>query len=511
MELTGVALAHAGLALAGIAYLLIALSVVQRSRLRAENGTGPAFCPPATILKPLCGEEPGLYQCLRSFCLQDYPVYQIVFGIRDSDDKARAVVERLMAEFPHLDLTLVCDARIRGPNLKVSNLVNMMAACRHDIVVISDSDVLVDPRALAAAIAPLAESSVGAVTCLYAGTAMGGLAARLGAAYINDWFLPSALVDHALSGVDGCWGPLTAVRRTALADAGGLEALAGYLADDNRLGRLLRRAGWEVRLCRHVVHTMSSEASLGELISHEMRWGRTVRTCRPSDHLLSLVTFPLPLLIALLAAAPTRWGAGLTILFVALRFVLHFAVRSRLPGPAKSSAWLLPLRELICFAVWAISLVGRRVTWRRRNYLITADGGLEVAGLRDGDPAEAETGWQWRFSLKVVAMISVATAIDWMTPPEFEVFALYAAATFVAAGLGGRWQGMLAALLAIVSIVLQGTFQGNPYSSTEFFLLAVANKMAVLAAVGVLTPRRRRDGPPPQRDELILSRPAAAE
>ena len=375
MAYTYFTMAHAGLALAGIAYLLIALAVVRRFRPGGVADRDGRFTPPVTILKPLCGDEPHLYECLRSFCRQDYPAYQIVFGIRDANDPVRRQVERLMEEFPQADLSLVCDARIRGPNLKVSNLINMMAECRYDIVVISDSDVVVDHHALAAVVAPLAESGVGAVTCLYAGTAVAGLASRLGALYINDWFLPSALVDHALSGVDGCWGPLTAVRRAALADAGGLEALVGYLADDNRLGRLLRRSGWEVRLSPHIVHTTAAEADLAELLCHEVRWGRTVRTCRARDHLLSLATFPLPVLLGLLAVAPTRWGVGLTALFLALRFALHFSVRARLASVEMSATWLLPARELLCFVVWAISLVGSRVTWRRRTSRITADGG----------------------------------------------------------------------------------------------------------------------------------------
>ena len=487
-----VSMVQAGLALAAIAYLLIALTVVGRFRPDQGRGQPPGFTPPLTVLKPLCGNEPHLYECLRSFCVQDYPAYQIVFGIRDADDPARLLVERLMAEFPLADLVLVCDPRIRGPNLKVSNLINMMAACRHDIVVISDSDEVIDRSALAAVVAPLAESGVGAVTCLYAGTAVGGLASRLGASYINDWFLPSALVDNALSGVDGCWGPLTSVRRTALADAGGLEALVGYLADDNRLGRLLRQAGWEVRLSPHVVLTTAAESSLADLVSHEVRWGRTVRTCRARDHLLSLVTFPLPFLLALLAAAPTRWGIGLTALFLALRFSLHFSVRTRLAVPDRSSAWLLPARELLCFAVWAISLVGNRVTWRRRTYRITSDGGLAVDGLRRSPAPQSEGGVDWWFPLKVVGMVAVVIAVDWATPPEFEIFALYCAAVFVSARFGGLGQGVWAALLALISIVVQGVFQGNPYSSLQFFILAVANKAAVLAAVGVLTPRLRR-------------------
>jgi ceramide glucosyltransferase len=270
----------------------------------------------------------------------------------------------------------VVDGRGHGPNLKVGNLINMMAVCRHDIVVISDSDVLADPQALAAVVAPLAEERMGAVTCLYKGAATGGLASTLGALFINDWFLPSALVDFRLNGVDGCFGPLTAVRRSALAEAGGLEALVDYLADDNRLGRLLREKGWKLRLSRHLVHTMVGEDGLGALIRHELRWSRTVRACRPWDHVLSVVTFPLPLLLTLLALHPTPLGGFWLAVYGGLRLALHRAVRARAGLQAPPASWLLPLRELLCFLVWGLSLIGNHVYWRRREYRITAGGRL---------------------------------------------------------------------------------------------------------------------------------------
>ncbi|MFN3076693.1 MAG: bacteriohopanetetrol glucosamine biosynthesis glycosyltransferase HpnI [Alphaproteobacteria bacterium] len=370
------------LAAAGIAYVLLAIFHVRRFReLAHAHGQ---YRPAISVMKPLCGGEPRLYECLRSFVDQEYPDFQIVFGVREASDPAVSVVARLRAEFPDRDITLVVDARIHGPNLKVSNLLNMLPACRHDVLVVADSDVRVGRQALATVVDSLENPRVGAVSCLYKGVPAAGHAARLGGLFINDWFLPSALVDEALNGVDGCFGPMIALRRRALAEAGGFEALVDYLAEDNRLGRLVRRAGWEVRLSHHAVETMVEEADLRGLISHEVRWGRTVRACRAADHALSVITFPLPLLLVPLFLVPTSLTLVLVSAYVGLRVVLHQVVRRRFVLSASPfSPWLVPVRECLCFAVWAVSLLGQRVTWRGRVYRITAEGRLipTVRGL----------------------------------------------------------------------------------------------------------------------------------
>src|ERR1700728_5442562 len=88
-----------------------------RRRTHLTSST-PAFAPPVTVLKPLCGKEHELYECLRSFCEQDYPRFQIVFGVADGADPAAEVVSRLQREFPKLDLKLVGDRRQHGSRLK---------------------------------------------------------------------------------------------------------------------------------------------------------------------------------------------------------------------------------------------------------------------------------------------------------------------------------------------------------------------------------------------------------
>ncbi|MDO8606264.1 MAG: bacteriohopanetetrol glucosamine biosynthesis glycosyltransferase HpnI [Phaeospirillum sp.] len=361
--------------LSGAIYLSLCLRQVLSFRELCSVADSE-FLPALSIVKPLCGDEPRLYECLRSFCDQDYPDYQVVFGVRDSNDPAVAVVARLKAEFPQRDIALVCDARIHGANLKISNVMNIMPACRHDFLLVSDSDVEVGQDCLRAVVAAMAEPKVGAVSCIYKGAPTQGWVSVLGALNINTWIVPSVLLDRALNGIDACLGPVLLLRRTALGDIGGFPAVANYLAEDHEIGEMLNRAGWDVRLSAYTVDTMVNEVGLGALFRHEVRWAHTVRSVRPSDHFLSLVTCSLPLLLVLLAMTPTWWGGGLVGGYLVLRLWLDRAVSARFTLTRRTSMWLAPIRECLCFAVWLYSTFSRAVVWRGQPFKLLSGGRL---------------------------------------------------------------------------------------------------------------------------------------
>jgi ceramide glucosyltransferase len=213
------------LAMASGAYLIFAISCVGRFRPRKT----PAYAasPPLTVFKPLCGSEPRLYECLRSFCMQDHPNLQIVCGMAAEDRAATAIVHRLMREFPALDIDLVIDGTLRGSNRKVSNLINMMPRAKYDVLIVSDSDARIEgDDFLRHLVAALGDPALGAVTCPYRGMPEAGFASALGALFIDDWYFPQALIAQRLGPVDSCFGPVTAVRRAALECIGGFAALA---------------------------------------------------------------------------------------------------------------------------------------------------------------------------------------------------------------------------------------------------------------------------------------------
>ncbi|HTU01078.1 MAG TPA: bacteriohopanetetrol glucosamine biosynthesis glycosyltransferase HpnI [Candidatus Sulfotelmatobacter sp.] len=375
------ALVLAVLTAASALYWLWALSCACRFGRRTQETAG--FLPPVTILKPLQGDDGYLYENLRSFCRQAYPTYQLVFGVRDAADPAAAVVERVQAEFPAIDMALVIGGPDWGANRKISTVINLLRQARHEVVVLVDSDMRVTPDYLGQIVAPLADPAVGMVTCLYKGTGA-GVASTLGAMFINEWFLPSALAGIMLQELRHAFGATMAFRRETLAAIGGFEAVADYLADDYMLGWLVSRRGLRVVLSPYIVENVVAEAGVAGLVLHELRWTRTVRNVRPASYFSSVVTHGLPLALGLLLlAGATPLAVGLLLAHLGLRCGGRLLLYPRLglPVPWRSS-WLVPIRDLLSFMLWALSFLGGTVRWNGERLQLRSDGTLAPA-LRD--------------------------------------------------------------------------------------------------------------------------------
>jgi len=364
------------------AYLVgTAVAAVRFARLPLPTA---AERPPVTVMKPLHGAEPGLYENLRSFAQQDYPVVQLVLGVGNANDSALPPARALIRNLPESDIALVIGVLVRGSNQKVANLENMLAAARHDILVLADSDMRVDRRYLAAVTAPLLDPGTGAVTCLYQGVATAGKWAELGALHINFGFLPSVLVAEALGINRGCFGATIAMRRETLSRIGGFAAVRDELADDQRIGEQARAQGLAVVLSRYLVEARVSEPSLAALWLHELRWARTIRTIAPAGFAGSILTHA----VAISAVGVAVTGFGLTacvflVISVLLRWVSARVIAGVLGFPA-TKLWLLPLRDALSFAVFVASFFGRRVFWRDQLFQVAPSGRMSA----DGDQAQ---------------------------------------------------------------------------------------------------------------------------
>jgi ceramide glucosyltransferase len=334
--------------------------------------------PPVTLLKPLCGAEPGLYEHLRGFCRQDYPDYHIVFGVRDPADPACSVVRRLISEFPQLQIDVVIDARQHGTNLKVSNLINMLSAARHEFLVMADSDAFVGPDYLAAVTAPLLDRRVGLVTCTYRGVPTDTLWSRLGAMYINEWYVPSVLLAWLFGYRGYVSGQTMCLRQDTLRAIGGLTAIADHLADDHRLGELVSALGQRIVLSRYTVKGEHHEQNYGSLARHETRWMRTIHVLRPRSFRMIFLSFSLPLgLVGIAAAAcgSAHLAAAWALLAVTLAVRLIFHLAPRISGHRPlADLWLVPVRDLLLCWIWFRSFFTSRVTWRGTEFDVDADG-----------------------------------------------------------------------------------------------------------------------------------------
>jgi ceramide glucosyltransferase len=367
-------------AILGSIYQIAAAFAVKR--LTAQARTIPRYRPPVTLIKPLCGDEAELYENLRSFCALDYPEIQIVFGVRDPADPAVAVVRRLQADFPGVDIALVANPAIYGTNYKISNIINMMIAAKNDILILSDSDMHVGPGYLEAILGGLERPGTGLVTCLYVGRPTGGLWSALGAAGINFWFLPSATMSKLLGGKTGCYGATIALNRLTLDRAGGFEALKDQLADDYALGALVRDGGQDVTVVPYFLDTTVDEPTFGALFRHELRWARTIRNTEPWGYAASAITHPVPWILLALAAgaiAGLSW-AMLFVIFlttVICRFIL-VAVVVRSLGAPKLGWWLLLLRDVLSLAILVLAFCGRSVSWRNSAFRVDSAGALST-------------------------------------------------------------------------------------------------------------------------------------
>lgn len=371
-----------GFAFAAMAYGLLCVFATRRKKPRARQAwRGGGSMPPVSILKPLCGAEPETYECLRSFCEQNYGEYQIVFGVCEPDDAAIPVVRRLQREFPDLELILVVERRRHGSNPKVGNLINMMASAYHDYLIVSDSDVKVDAEYLTRLVPALLDPGVGLVTCGYRGVGRAALWPLLGTMYINEWFIPSVKVAALLGYRSFAFGATLAVRRETLARIGGFDALSDQLADDYRLGELIRAQGLSTILSEVEVETVVGERSAAALISHELRWRRTIRNLSPYGYGFSFVTLGVPVTaLQLWLSRGTALAAALFGVTALARLAVH--LRARPPGASPLRLLLVPLRDALHLSLWIWSFASRRVQWRDDHYRVSRDGAARpVEGL----------------------------------------------------------------------------------------------------------------------------------
>jgi ceramide glucosyltransferase len=365
------------LAISGCIYALFGAALLRRFAQRLP--TPPASSPGLTLLKPLCGAESGLETSLASFCTQHYGgSVQLVFGVHEPDDPAGAAVMRLRERFPACDIELVANPAEHGSNRKISVLINILPKARHDIVVVSDSDIRVGPDYLQTVVAALSAPGVGLVTCLYRGIPAAGFWSTLSAAAINQHFLPSVLVGLKLGLARPCFGSTLAIRVPTLDRIGGFQAFSDRLADDYAMGEAVRGLGLRVAIPPLLLGHICAEQSFGELLSHELRWARTIRSIDPLGYAGLVATNPLP--FALAAAALQGFGAagiGLIALTLACRLLVSIQVGARPDGGERRvSPWLGPLRDLLSFAIFLASFVPVPLIWRGHRYALRSDGTL---------------------------------------------------------------------------------------------------------------------------------------
>ena len=368
-------------------------SVVRRSEVRgrkpdlyplADGSPGQAShaWPGVSILIPLCGVDFRAYDNYASVCRQDYPNFEIVFGVSDPEDSARAVVAKLQADFPQVPIRLVISAGGIGPNPKVNTLNNMLRQAGHEILLMLDSDIRVE-RGFVRAISDELPPEGGLVTCLYRAGEAPGTPSKLEAVGISSEFAPGVLVAQMAGGISFALGAAIAITRKTLETAGGFQTLAPYLADDYMLGHLVRKAGLPVRLSGCIVETVLSRLTLSGFIRHQIRWARCIRACTPWGHTGSVITNGTALsFLYFIASGLSGFGLSIFACVCALRLGAAWMIGVRRLGDniLRHNLLLVPLRESLGLFIWAAALLGQRVEWRGRVYQLEKGGRIKPCG-----------------------------------------------------------------------------------------------------------------------------------
>lgn len=367
--------------LPSLAYCLISLFCARKYFNRGNKLTGHSCSPAISILKPVKGMDEDSYDNFASFCRQDYGgKMQLIFAAASPDDPAIPVIRRLIADFPGHDIALHINPALHGPNYKVSNLVNAFPHAGHDIIIVCDSDIRVAPDYLQSVAAHFADPRVGLVTSLYRTSSVHGIATAVEALGFTAEMIPNVLVARQLEGLTFALGASMAVRRTALTDIGGFEALTDYLADDYQLGNKIHHAGWRIALDSCFVESVVKAENLMTVLARQLRWARTMRVSRPGGYLASGITLPFPaaLLATLLApSAPAGIAATALLYGVRLSVSTTFSRRFVQDGLLPRWLWLLPLRDMLAFFSWALSFLGNTVEWRGSRFVLKAGGKIE--------------------------------------------------------------------------------------------------------------------------------------
>ncbi len=353
--------------------------------------------PAVSILKPLHGQEPGLDSHLESFFNQKYPEYEILFCARTADDPGLKIARTVAARHPEIQSRFFTSGEPPYANAKVASLETMYRNAQHDILIVSDSDVHVQPDYLRAVVSPFRDATVGAVTCLYRGVVAGrgnSIWAYLEGVGMSVEMPAGVLVARMLEGMQFLLGPTMAVRQKCVQEIGGFEALGQYCSDDFLLGKWIAERGHDVVLSEHVVDHVILNMSFLDSVKHQVRWMKSTRCSRPKGHFGTALTFAMP--YALLASSVLLWKGHTELAAFALcwgllsRFLLAGLIGSLVVNERDLVRTMLlhPLRDLMGFGYWLASYSNNRIVWRGQEYELLDEGRMRP--LRSGTAVAAD-------------------------------------------------------------------------------------------------------------------------
>lgn len=355
------------------------LIVVAACRYLLVSPPAPISRAPISVLKPLCGLDEGLEENLRSFFVQDYAQFEILFAVHRADDPAVAVVEKVKSEFAgKIETRLIVSGDSPIPNAKAFSLNQLVREAHHNLLVMTDSDVRVTPGFLARLGAELQDAQVGMITCPYRAVEGPSRWSRLEAIGINTEFIGGVLVARMIEGMKFALGCTIAIRRTVLDAMGGFDYLKEFLAEDFVMGQRAAELGFAVLFSSYVIEHRIGSSEMRQSLSHRLRWTRSTRRSRPAGYWGQMFTYPLPWALLLWAVHGAAWPVVLLVVFFRAGAAWATAVSVLHDPLTRKHWWLLPIQDVLGFLVWIGGFAGDTIVWRDRNCTVLPDGRLQV-------------------------------------------------------------------------------------------------------------------------------------
>ncbi|HEY3278005.1 MAG TPA: glycosyltransferase [Syntrophorhabdaceae bacterium] len=364
--------------LLGCSYTLFSIACVQEFFRDQDLPSPKGSLPSISVLKAIKGLDSSCSENLSSFCAQDYPSYEVLFGFKERDDPAVACAEAIAAS-ASCNARVVIDGGGTGVNQKVANLETLACRSRYQMLALSDSDMYVDHGYLRRIVGEYQGSDkTGIVTSLYKISCPLSVGSALESLSIALDFIPSVLVARRLEGVTFGLGASILISKEALREIGGFGDIAGYLADDYQLGYRLWKKGYTNILSRGVIENRVGPMSVVNHLSHQLRWARTYRASRPLGFFGYGITHVFFFSLLFLLVKPGTAPAIVLLFVLTLRYILACLLYRKV---IRRKRWLLclfllPFKEISAFLVWLWSFAGSRVRWRGTDYRISRDGRL---------------------------------------------------------------------------------------------------------------------------------------
>jgi len=367
----------------GSIYALLSLAAIARFRTRRAPEDSCPFgdgWPRVTVLKPVHGLEKNQEENLRSTCLQDYPEFQVVFSVQELDDPAIPILNEIQREFGSGRVTVAVENLRGGTNGKINNMIGGLLHARHDVLVISDSDVRLRPDYLKAIVAPLADPEVGCACTLYKAACADTWYEKTELLTLNADFMTSVVFAHESGASKFCLGASAALRRSTLDEIGGLDSLADYLVEDYEMGRRIWESGKKIAVVPYIVDTMVDLKSPSQWWSHQVYWDQNTRSARPSAiiYTVTIRSIPFALLYAPFRGMnPHALAICIGAVFLRLATTAIVLRRGFDDIEGLKSLWLLPFRDVASLASWLLAYTKRTTVWRGTKFQLTRDGRLE--------------------------------------------------------------------------------------------------------------------------------------